>query len=73
MTEQINDLIIQRANFDGWFSKFLDNNKSKMTEENYDTQEWKEYRKALGVYGALNRQIKVLTYNSKQGHHYVVQ
>lgn len=63
---ELNNLIIERANMDMFFTSFLEKNKTKMTEENHDEDTWESYKKEFEKYATLESKIRMLTYYGKR-------
>lgn len=54
------NLTVEKMKLDKWFSDFLDTN--ELSDTDYDTQEWKTYRKYLREYKKIESALFTTSY-----------
>lgn len=57
-----NFFVLQKARLDKYFSEFLDENDKEMSEDNYDSPAWKQYRIMLKDYETVEKFITTSKY-----------
>ena len=57
-----NFFILQKARLDKYFSEFLDKNDKEMSEDNYESPAWKQYRIMLKDYETVQKFITTSRY-----------
>lgn len=62
LTGAYNFFVLQKAKLDKYFSEFLDKNEKEMSEDNYDSPAWKQYRIMLKDYETVEKFITTSKY-----------
>lgn len=57
-----NFFVLQKAKLDKYFTEFLDSNEKEMSEDNYDSPAWKQYRIMLKDYETVEKFITTSKY-----------
>jgi len=57
-----NFFVLQKAKLDKYFTEFLDSNEKEMSEDNYDSPAWKQYRVMLKDYETVEKFITTSKY-----------
>ena len=57
-----NFFVIQKMKLDKYFSTFLDENEKEMSDDNYDSPAWKQYRIMLRDYETVEKFITTSKY-----------
>ncbi len=62
LVEAYNFFVLQKAKLDKYFTEFLDSNEKEMSEDNYDSPAWKQYRVMLKDYETVEKFITTSKY-----------
>lgn len=57
-----NFFVLQKARLDKYFTDFLDSNDKEMSEDDYDSPAWKQYRVMLKDYETIEKFITTSKY-----------
>lgn len=57
-----NFFVMQKARLDKYFTEFLDKNEKEMSDDNYDSPAWKQYRVMLKDYDTVEKFITTSKY-----------
>jgi hypothetical protein len=57
-----NFFVLQKARLDKYFTEFLDDNEKEMSDDNYDSPAWKQYRVMLRDYDTVEKFITTSKY-----------